>query len=139
MQHQRWFLIFSLFVFGLLGAARAFAQQPGPGPQPATHVMAILSVREGITRDQIMKVMQTEIRDTVKLYLDGRIEQWYSRADGKGVVFVLDCKTTDQAKALMDALPLSKEKLVTFDYIPLAPLGPLRLLLAAPPAAAAQQ
>ena len=138
MQPARSVLIFSLFVSALPGASGAFAQQPGPGPQPATRVMAILSVREGITRDQIMKVMQTEIRDTVKLYLDGRIEQWYSRADGKGVVFVLECKTIDQAKALMDALPLSKEKQVTFDYIPLAPLGPLRLLLAAPPAAAQQ-
>ncbi len=102
-----------------------------------TQVLATLTVKEGVTRDQIMKVMQTEVRDTVKLYLDGKIQQWYARGDGKGVVFLLDCKTVDEAKALMDTLPLSKNNFATFEYMPLGPLTPLRLLLA-PPAPPAQ-
>ncbi len=66
-----------------------------PAPPKVTPVMATLTVKEGITRDQITKVMSNEVQDTVKLYLDGKITQWYARGDGKGVVFFLDCKTVD--------------------------------------------
>jgi hypothetical protein len=42
-----------------------------------------------------------EIRATVKLYLDGKIREWYSGGDGKGVIFLVDAKTEDEARALM--------------------------------------
>jgi hypothetical protein len=38
----------------------------------------------------------------VKLYFDGKIRQWYSRGDGKGVVFLVDAKTEDEARAIME-------------------------------------
>ncbi|MBI3490577.1 MAG: hypothetical protein HY047_02080 [Acidobacteria bacterium] len=79
-----------------------------------------------------MKVMPNEVRDTVKLYLDGKIQQWYARSDGRGVVFILNCATVAEAKALMDGLPLAKANLVTFDYIALGPLTPLRMLITEP-------
>jgi len=77
--------------------------------------------------------MPDEIRATVHLYLDGKIRQWYSRADGKGVVFILDCKDVDEARSVMEALPLAKEQLVNLEFTALAPLTPLRLLLEGPP------
>jgi hypothetical protein len=40
-----------------------------------------------------LAVIPAEIRATVKLYLDGKIRQWYSRGDGKGVIFLVDAKT----------------------------------------------
>jgi len=109
-------------------AASLFAQ--APEPPKVTLVMATLSIKDGVTRDQIMKVMPTEVRDTVRLYLDGKIQQWYARGDGKGVVFLLDCKTVAEAKNILEALPLIKGNLAAFDYMPLGPLSPLRLLLA---------
>src|ERR1700678_508097 len=111
-----------------LAAASLFAQ--APEPPKVTQVMATLTVKDGVTRDQIMKVMPIEVRDTVRLYLDGKIQQWYARGDGKGVVFLLDCKTVDEARAILEALPLAKENLASFDYMPLGPLAPLELLLA---------
>jgi hypothetical protein len=78
-------------------------------------------------------VLPTEVRETVQMYLDGKIQQWFSRGDGKGVVFVLESKSVEEAKGLMESLPLSKAKFVTFDYMTLGPLTPLRLLLASPP------
>ena len=111
----------------LLAAATAFAQSPAQ--TKPTHVLATLTVKEGIARDQIMKVMQSEVRDTVQLYLDGRIQQWFARGDGKGVVFLLDCKTVEEAKAILEKLPLIKENFASFEYMPLGPLTPLRLLL----------
>jgi hypothetical protein len=52
--------------------------------------------------------MPSEIRATVKLYFDGKIRQWYSRGDGKGVVFLVDAKTEDEARAIMETLPLAR-------------------------------
>lgn len=111
-----------------LTSVSLFAQTPAT--PKVTHVMATLTVKQGITRDQIMTVMQTEVRDTVRLYLDGKIQQWYSRGDGKGVVFLLDCKSVDEAKAILEALPLVKHNFASFDYMPLGPLMPLQLLIA---------
>jgi hypothetical protein len=111
-----------------LAAASLFAQ--APEPPKVTQVMATLTIKDGVTRDQITKVMPNEVRDTLRLYLDGRIQQWYARGDGKGVVFLLDCRTVAEAKAILEALPLIKGNLASFDYMPLGPLSPLRLLLA---------
>jgi hypothetical protein len=103
---------------------------PAGVPTPkTTEVMVILAARQGVSREQIMKVMPAEIRATLKLYLDGRIRQWYSKGDGRGVVFFLDVKTVDEAHAIMDTLPLSKENLMDHEFIPLGPLLPLAVLI----------
>jgi hypothetical protein len=115
-----------------LALAAASLQAQSPAAPKVTTVMATLTVKPGIDREQLMKVMPGEVRDTVQLYLDGKIQQWYARGDGKGVVFFLDCRTVDEAKAILEALPLSKAGLASFEYMPLGPLSPLRLLLPAP-------
>ncbi|HET9180369.1 MAG TPA: hypothetical protein VFQ24_18585 [Terriglobia bacterium] len=94
-----------------------------------TEVIVIETPRQGVTPDQIMAVIPAEIRATVKLYLDGKIRQWYSRGDGKGVIFVVDAKTEDEARAIMETLPLAKEHLMDHQYIPVGPLMPLRALM----------
>ena len=94
-----------------------------------TEVMVILTARQGVTAQQIMPVIPAEIRATVKLYLDGKIRQWYSRGDGKGIVFLVDAKTEDEAQAIMETLPLAKEQLMDHEYIPVGPLMPLRALM----------
>ena len=76
-----------------------------------------------------MAIIPEEIRATVKLYLDGKIRQWYSRGDGKGVVFLVEAQTEDEARAIMETLPLAKEQLMDDQYIPVGPLMPLRALL----------
>jgi len=93
-----------------------------------TAVLVILTPKQGVTPQQVMAVIPEEIRATVKLYLDGKIREWYSRGDGKGVIFLLDVKTEDEARALMEMLPLAKEQLMDHEYIPLGPLMPLRAL-----------
>ena len=125
------------FLVAALPAA-AFAQsQSAPAPAASgvalpkiTEVMVMLTPRQAVTRQQIIAVMPSEIRETVKLYLDGKIRQWYSRGDGKGVIFLIDAKTEDEARAVMETLPLSKEQLVDHEYIPVGPLMPLLGLLA---------
>ena len=98
-----------------------------------TQVLATLTVKDGIVRADLTKTMPEEVRATVQLYLDGKIQQWFARADGKGVVFLLNCKTVDEAKAITDTLPLIKGKFASFEFMPLGPLTPLRILMAPPP------
>ena len=98
-----------------------------------TGVLGLVTAKPGVTREQIMKFIPAEIRATVRLYLDGTIRQWYSRGDGKGVVFILDCKDADEAHAVTDGLPLSAENLVDHQFIPIGPLMPLGALLAGAP------
>lgn len=128
----RWFRAAITSGFLLTAAAPLFAQ--APSATPSTAVMASLTVKADADRAQIMKAMPDEVRATVKLYLDGKIQQWYSRSDGRGVVFVLNCSTVAEAKSLTDALPLSKANLATFEFTALSPLTPLRLLLTDPTA-----
>jgi len=102
---------------------------PSAAIPKTTEVLVIETPEQGVTPQQIMAVIPEEIRATVKLYLDGKIRQWYSRGDGKGVVFLVDAKTEDEARALMEALPLAKEQLIDHEYIPVGPLMPLRALI----------
>src|SRR5260221_1809684 len=128
--------IMSLFPVASVAQSRSPSPQPPAGaPSPkTTEVMVILTAKQGVTRQQIMNVMPDEIRATVKLYLDGKIRQWYSRGDGRGVILFLDVKTAEEAHAIMDTLPLSKENLMDHEYIPVGPLLPLAGLISGGPA-----
>ena len=79
-----------------------------------------------------MATMPAEIRQTVQLYLNGKIREWYSRSDGRGVVLLLDTKDVAEAHAIMDGLPLGKQNLMDDEFIAVGPLMPLRMLMAKP-------
>jgi hypothetical protein len=117
-------------LLALASTSLAVAQTPaGPPPGPTTRVLAIGHLTAGTTRDKMTPVMQQEVRDTVRLYLSGKLDQWFVRRDGNGVVFILNVSTTEEAHALLEALPLGKAKLMDFDLLALGPLSPLGLLL----------
>ena len=101
---------------------------PSAAIPKTTEVLVILTPRQGVTPQQIMAVIPDEIQATVKLYFDGKIRQWYSRGDGKGVVFMVDAKTEDEARAIMETLPLAKAHLMDHQYVLVGPLMPLRAL-----------
>src|SRR5262249_52412987 len=128
-------LPFLLSAFPLASVAQSQGQPPSGVSSPkTTEVMVILSAKQGVTPQLIMSVMPAESRATVKLYLDGKIRQWYSRGDGKGVILLIDAKTVDEAHAVIDTMPLSKENLMDHEYIPVGPLLPLTALIGAGPA-----
>ena len=126
------------FLIAALPVASVAQSQSGIGtgvPSVAipktTGVLVIQTAKQGVTPQQIMAVMPAEIRATVKLYFDGKIRQWYSRGDGRGVIFLVDVKTADEARAVMDTLPLAKEQLMGHEYITVGPLMPLMTLIGA--------
>jgi hypothetical protein len=117
-----------LLVFATVLAPMARGQSTPPKPE-ITGVLTILSPKPGVTPEQVMKLMPAEIRATVPLYLEGKIQQWYTRGDGKGVIFMLNCKDAAEARALIESLPFSKENLMDEQFIPVGPLLPLGILL----------
>jgi hypothetical protein len=121
-------MFYTLLAFATVLAAIAQGQSTPPQPK-ITAVLAMLSPKPGVTVEQVMKIMPAEIRATVPLYLEGKIQQWFTRGDGRGVIFIMNCKDVAEARALIESLPLSKENLMDEQLIPVGPLLPLGILL----------
>jgi hypothetical protein len=106
----------------------ASAQNPLP-PVPTTKILAISHFTgTPMSPAQRAKLMPHEVHDTVNAYLEGKIDQWFFRTDGKGVVFIVNASTPEEAKGVLERFPLGQAGLMAFDYVPLGPLSPLRLI-----------
>ena len=89
-----------------------------------TKVLAIGSWTPKATPETRPPVMPSEARDTMRLQLAGKIDQWFAKTDGSGAVFLMNVTTTAEAHALLEALPLGQAGMMTFELIPSAPSGP---------------
>jgi hypothetical protein len=78
------------------------------------------------------QLLPTEVRDTVRLYLDGVIDQWFIQQDNSGVVFLLNVTDADKAHGLLEKLPLGQAGLMDFQLSPLGPISALGSLIRAP-------
>jgi hypothetical protein len=107
------------------GPARAQSATP---PTPTTRILAIGTINPGADMAAARAILPAEVRETVKLYLDGKIDQWYSLQGRAGVAFILNVTDTAAAREMLEKLPLGQAHLMSFDLIPLAPLNPLRQL-----------
>jgi hypothetical protein len=128
--NARWFLLFVCLI-----ASAAYGQAPAPSSNasvPTTKILAIGHIVSGSEGPNRQAIMPNEVRETVKLYLAGKIDSWYVRKDTAGVVFLMNVTTVAEAHALLEALPLGKAKMMEFDLIPIGPLSPLQYLLAEP-------
>jgi metallo-beta-lactamase superfamily protein len=85
-------------------------------------------IRQAGERDKVFAILPEEVRDTANLYLDRKIDQWYSQQNGKGVVFILNVTDLAAAHEMLEKLPLGQANLMSFKLIPLGPLAPLRRL-----------
>ena len=109
------------------GAALA---QSAPPPVPTTRILAIGTLNPGVDFATVRPILPTEVRETAKLYLDGKIDQWYSLQEKRGVAFILNVTDVAAAHDMLEKLPLGQAHLMSFELIPLGPLSPLRQLLA---------
>lgn len=115
-------------VICLMGAGLGHAQS-APPPVPTTRILAIGTINPGVDPAAARAILPMEVRETVKLYLDGKIEQWYSLQGKPGVAFILNMTDTTAAHEMLEKLPLGQAHLMSFELIPLGPLNPLRQLL----------
>jgi hypothetical protein len=98
-----------------------------------TKVLAIGSWTAKATPEARAPVMPFEARDTLRLQLRGKIDQWFAKSDGSGAVFLMNVTDLTEAHALLESLPLGQARMMTFQLIPVGPLWPLGLMLTEPP------
>jgi hypothetical protein len=102
--------------------------QPANPPTATTRILAIGTVNPGVDSAAVRSILPSEVRETVKLYLDGKLDQWFSLQGRSGVAFILNVADPAAAHDMLEKLPLGQAHLMSFELIPLARLNPLRQL-----------
>ena len=90
-------------------------------------VMAIGTLKP-LTLEQRQRFLPAEVPATLKLYLDGKMEQFWLRDKEEGVIFLMTVDSVEEAGRLLKGLPLGQANLLSFDLMPIGPLLPLGML-----------
>jgi hypothetical protein len=97
-----------------------------------TNVLAMGTWTAKATPEARPPILPSEARETMRLMLAGKIDQWFAKIDGSGAVFLLNVTDPTEAHALLEKLPLGQADMMRFELIPVGPLWPLGLLLHEP-------
>lgn len=116
-----------MLIFSLFGPNSGYAQ-PMTTSTPTTKILAIGTINPGVDPAKVFATLPNEVRDTVDLYLNGKIDQWYSQQERRGVVFILNVTDPAAARDMLEKLPLGQAHLMSFELIPIGPLNQLRQL-----------
>jgi len=116
-----------MLIFSLFGPNSGYAQ-PMTTSTPTTKILAIGTINPGVDPAKVFAILPDEVRDTMDLYLNGKIDQWYSQQERRGVVFILNVTDPAAARDMLEKLPLGQAHLMSFELIPIGPLNPLRQL-----------
>lgn len=92
-------------------------------------VFAIGTIVKPVSPEQREQIMPREVPDTLRLYLDGAIEQFWFRQDKPGVVFLMNVESVEQARSKVEALPLVTEGIAQYEFLQVGPLAPLGRLI----------
>jgi hypothetical protein len=92
-------------------------------------VLAIGTIVQPLSAERRGQIMPKEVPDTLRLYLDGAIEQFWFRQDKPGVVFLMNVETVEAARAAVERLPLVTGGFAQYEFMQVGPLAPLGLLI----------
>jgi hypothetical protein len=92
-------------VLATLSPSRAGPAQPANPPTPTTRILAIGTINPGVDSATVRSILPSEVRETVKLYLDGTIDQWFSLQGRNGVAFILNVTDPAAAHDMLQKLP----------------------------------
>jgi hypothetical protein len=95
-------------------------------------VFALGTFAKPLTDEQRKQILPMEVPDTLRMYLDGKIDQFWSREDQSGVVFLMNAASVEEARSMVETLPLAANGYLVFEYIAVGPLQPLALLIRPP-------
>jgi hypothetical protein len=116
-----------MLIFSLFGPNSGYAQRITTST-PTTKILAIGTIDPGVDPAKVFAILPNEVRDTVDLYLNGKIDQWYSQQERRGVVFILNVTDPAAARDMLEKLPLGQAHIMSFELVPIGPLNPLRQL-----------
>jgi hypothetical protein len=97
----------------------------------STKILALGTLTAPLSSPQMAETLPKEVPPTLRLYLDGHMDQFWLREDNTGVVFLLNCSSITDARTLLERLPLVEAGLMTYEYIAIGPLMPLGALIGA--------
>lgn len=106
----------------LAAASSASTQTP---QTPTTRTPAIWTLTSNADMQLAKRILPSEVHDTVRFCLEGKMEQLYSLQDRTGVAFILNVTDPAAAHAMLEKLPLGQAHLMTFEPTPLGPLNRL--------------
>lgn len=82
-------------------------------------ILALEEERPNVTYAQFEPHLAAESRRAWDLVQAGIIREIYFRADYTSAVLMLECASVDEARQVLDTLPLVQAGLITFNLIPL--------------------
>lgn len=118
-------------------SSAAMGQDAVPIPKEATRGTTVPTIKflgigtfKPTARPEVWKPMlPSEARTAIGMYLAGKVDQWYVKQDNTGIVFVLNATNMDDARKIVDQLPLVSSGQMQFELVGLGPLSPLGTLL----------
>ncbi|WP_431256985.1 hypothetical protein ACQ86G_20155 [Roseateles chitinivorans] len=93
-------------------------------------VFAISSPTPSLTPEVINAHMPAEVHDTVRLYLSGKVDQFWFQ-EKAGPIFLMDVPSLEDARAALNTLPLVASGVMSYELRPVVPLMPLARLIPA--------
>ncbi len=84
-------------------------------------ILAIEKELPGIVPGSFKPHLKAEAAKVLDLYHSGVIREFYFDDDRHRAVLILECKDAEEARAVLTALPLVRERLIDFDIFPLSP------------------
>jgi hypothetical protein len=91
-------------------------------------VFAVGRFAKRLSAGERARILLPEAADTLKLYLDGKIDQFWFCLDEPGVIFLMN-GSVEEAREALDRLPLVEGGFLDFELTPVGPLAPLGVLI----------
>jgi len=83
-------------------------------------ILAISKESEGVNWDNEQIAMKKEASQVYDLYLSGKLREIYF-TENYDAVLILECQDIQEAKKVVNRLPLVKNKLIRFEFMQLNP------------------
>lgn len=84
-------------------------------------ILAIEKELPGATKELFEPHLQAEAEKAWELHQAGIIRELYFREDQHSAVLLLECVDGQEARLVLDTLPLVREGLIEFEIMPLVP------------------
>jgi hypothetical protein len=84
-------------------------------------ILALIDIARGADMHQVRSNLEQELRESWRLYADGTLREAYATATPTRVVFVLEARDVDDARARFAPMPLVAAGLVTIEFEELRP------------------
>jgi hypothetical protein len=89
-------------------------------------ILVLAQRHEDVSLEQMRPHFKAEVEAVWRLYVQGFIREFYTRADNGGpAILTIESETVESAQKTLAELPLVELKMIDLDLIPLAPFNGL--------------